>query len=163
MTHGTVKMAVVSSTFCSIDRVIRCSRRLPLPHSGSRPVIDSVFPAGAETADRGGFLYYGQERADIDISPEFNFVRSIRIFDVRNARQYEAGSEGGCERSAVVVLGTYGVQGDFSWQRSSIGTLPKDHVGLERWGDNCPSIRHRSVFVEWRDYEGKYGYEQVNY
>ena len=72
-------------------------------------------------------------------------------------------SEGDCERSAVVVLGTYGVQGDFSWQRSSIGTLPKDHVGLERWGDNCPSIRHRSVFVEWRDYEGKYGYEQVNY
>ncbi|WP_280323212.1 hypothetical protein [Sulfitobacter faviae] len=41
--------------------------------------------------------------------------------------------------------------------------MPKDHVGLERWGDNCPSIRHRSVFVEWRDYEGKYGYEQVNY
>lgn len=127
----------------------------------------SVFPAErVETADkRSDFsITLGQERADIDISgPEFNFVRSIRIFDVRHARQYEAGSEGDCERSAIVVLGTYGVQGDFSWQRSSIGTLPKDHVGLERWGDNCPSFRHRSVFVEWRDYEGRYGYEQVNY
>ena len=46
-----------------------------------------------------------QDRADIDISgPEFNFVRSIRVFDVRYARQYEAGSEGDCERNATVVL-----------------------------------------------------------
>lgn len=129
--------------------------------------LTGVFPAErVETSDRNNDFSttFGQDRADIDISgPEFNFVRSIRIFDVRNARQYETGSEGDCERSAVVVLGTYGVQGDFSWQRSSIRTLPKDHVGLERWGDNCSSIRHRSVFVEWRDYEGKYGYEQVNY
>ena len=37
------------------------------------------------------------------------------------------------------------------------------HVGLERWGQNCPGIYHRSVFVDWRDYEGNYGFEQVNY
>ncbi|MCX7561361.1 hypothetical protein OS190_17475 [Sulfitobacter sp. F26204] len=105
-----------------------------------------------------------KDRADIDISgPEFSFVRSIRVFDVRYAHQYQAGSEGDCERSAVVVLGTYGTQGDFSWRRSSISTLPKAHVGLERWGENCPSIHHRSVFVDWRDYEGNYGYEQANY
>ena len=30
-----------------------------------------------------------EDRADIDISgPEFNFVRSIRVFDVRYARQH---------------------------------------------------------------------------
>lgn len=105
-----------------------------------------------------------KDRADIDISgPEFNFVRSIRVFDVRYARQYRAGSEGDCERSAVVALGTYGTQGDFSWRRSSISTLPNVHVGLENWGDTCPRIHHRSVFVDWRDYEGNYGYEQVNY
>ena len=105
-----------------------------------------------------------QDRADIDISgPEFNFVRSIRVFDVRYARQYQAGSEGDCERSEVVVLGTYGTQGDFSWRRSTIGILPDAYVGLERWGDNCPTIHHRSVFVDWQDYEGNYGYEQVNY
>ena len=105
-----------------------------------------------------------QDRADIDISgPEFNFVRSIRVFDVRYARQYEAGSEGDCERYATVVLGTYGTQGDFSWQRSSITALPEAHVGLERWGQNCPGIYHRSVFVDWRDYDGNYDFEQVNY
>ncbi len=105
-----------------------------------------------------------QDRADIDISgPEFNFVRSIRVFDVRYARQHESGRDGDCNRSAVVVLGTYGTQGDFSWQRSSTAALPSDHVGLERWGDHCPSIYHRSVFVDWRDYEGNYGFEQVNY
>jgi hypothetical protein len=105
-----------------------------------------------------------QDRADIDISgPEFNFVRSIRVFDVRYARQHESGRDGDCNRSAVVVLGTYGTQGDFSWQRSSTAALPSAHAGLERWGDHCPSIYHRSVFVDWRDYEGNYGFEQVNY
>ena len=105
-----------------------------------------------------------QDRADIDISgPEFNFVRSIRVFDVRYARQRESGRDGDCNRSATVVLGTYGIQGDFAWQRSSIAALPADHVGLERWGQNCPGIYHRSVFVDWRDYEGNYGFEQVNY
>ena len=105
-----------------------------------------------------------QDRADIDISgPEFNFVRSIRVFDVRYARQHESGRDGDCNRSATVVLGTYGIQGDFSWQRSSITALPEAHVGLERWGQNCPGIYHRSVFVDWRDCEGNYGFEQVNY
>ena len=105
-----------------------------------------------------------QDRADIDISgPEFNFVRSIRVFDVRYARQHESGRDGDCNRSATVVLGTYGTQGDFTWQRSSVTALPSAHVGLERWGEHCPGIYHRSVFVDWRDYEGNYGFEQVNY
>lgn len=105
-----------------------------------------------------------QDRADIDISgPEFNFVRSIRVFDVRYARQHESGRDGDCNRSERVVLGTYGTQGEFSWIRSSIGALPEAHVGLERWGDTCPSVDHRSVFVDWQDYEGNYGFEQVNY
>ena len=109
-------------------------------------------------------LWLVQDRADIDISgPEFNFVRSIRVFDVRYARQHESGRDGDCNRSATVVLGTYGTQGDFSWQRSSITALPEAHDGLDHWGRNCPGIYHRSVFVDWRDYGGNYGFEQVNY
>ena len=105
-----------------------------------------------------------EDRADIDISgPEFNFVRSIRVFDVRYAWQRESGEDGDCNRSATVLLGTYGTQGDFSWQRSSPSALPEAHTGLERWGQNCPGIYHRSVFVDWRDYSGTYGFEQVNY
>ena len=105
-----------------------------------------------------------QDRADIDIrGPEFNFVRSIRVYDVRYARQRESGPDDDCNRSARVVLGTYGTQGDFAWQTSSPTALPEAHTGLERYGDNCPTIYHRSVFVEWRDYTGNYGFEQVNY
>ncbi|WP_338023253.1 hypothetical protein [Aliiroseovarius subalbicans] len=105
-----------------------------------------------------------QDRADIDISgPDFNFVRTIRVFDVRNAWQNDSGRDGECSRGALVLLGTYGTQGDFSWQLSSTSALPPAHTGLERWGDHCPSIYHRSVFVDWRDYEGNYGFEQVNY
>jgi hypothetical protein len=109
-------------------------------------------------------LHLVQDRADIDISgQEFNFVRSIRVFDVRYARQHESGRDGDCNRSANIYLGTYGIQGDFSWSRSSARVLPDSHLGLERWGLNCPSIYHRSVFVEWHDYAGIYGFEQVNY
>ena len=119
--------------------------------------VDNLVPADQA-------LRLVQDRADIDISgPEFNFVRSIRVFDVRYARQYQAGSEGDCERTASIYIGTYGTQGDFFWHRSSITALPETHVGLERWGQNCPGIYHRSVFVDWRDYEGNYGFEQVNY
>lgn len=111
----------------------------------------------------GFALHLIQDRADIDISgPEFNFVRSIRVYDVRYARQNES-RDSDCNRSETVLLGSYGIQGDFSWSRSSVAALPEAHVGLERWGDHCPSIYHRSVFVDWRDYEGNYGFEQVNY
>jgi hypothetical protein len=109
-------------------------------------------------------LHLAQDRADIDISgPEFNFVRSIRVFDVRHAWQRESGQDGDCNRSATVVLGSYDTQGDFSWSASSPSALPAAHVGLEGWGEHCPGIWHRSVFVEWRDYSGTYGFEQVNY
>ena len=110
------------------------------------------------------WLHFVQDRADIDISgPEFNFVRSIRVYDVRYARQHESGRDGDCNRSATVYIGTYGTQGEFSWARSAPAALPEAHTGLERWGHNCPSIYHRSVFVDWRDFEGNYGFEQVNY
>ena len=108
-------------------------------------------------------LAQGIGTADIDISgQEFNFVRSIRVFDVQ-AIQRESGRDGDCKRSSNVRLGSYGTQGDYRWRRSSVGELPVAHVGTERWGMSCPSIWHRSVFVEWRDYAGNYGYEQVNY
>lgn len=105
-----------------------------------------------------------QDRADIDISgPEFNFVRSIRVFDVRFASQREAGENNQCRRYALVYLGTYGTQGEFSWAVSAPTALPDAHVGLEGWGSDCPNINNRSVFVDWRDYEGNYGFEQLNY
>lgn len=87
----------------------------------------------------------------------------FRDFNVRYARQHESGRDGDCDRMAVITLGTCGVQDEFSWRRSSPSALPSAHVDLERWGEHCPSIWHRSVLVEWRDYEGSYGFEQVNY
>ena len=109
-------------------------------------------------------LHLVEDRADIDISgPEFNFVRSVRVLDVRHAWQRESGENGDCNRSATVVLGFYGTQGDFSWSASSPAALPAAHVGLEGWGEHCPRVWPRSVFVEWRDYSGNCGFEQVSY
>lgn len=135
-----------------------------LPQSLPVPAVHRLSVTDAEQLPNGLALRLVQDRADIDISgPEFNFVRSIRVFDVRYARQRESGPDDDCRRNATVILGTYGTQGDFSWARSSTSALPDAHTGLERWGENCPSIYHRSVFVDWRDYEGNYGFEQVDY
>ena len=103
--------------------------------------------------------------ADIDISgQEFNFVRSIGVYNVTYARQHESGRDGDCNRSFSLRIGSYGTQGDFQWRRgSNPSQLPAEHTGLAGFGSNCPSIFHRSVFVEWSDYEGNYGFEQVNY
>ena len=98
-----------------------------------------------------------QDRADIDISgPEFNFVRSIRVFDVLINDDRD---DGDCDRYARVRLGSYGTQGDFSWQRSNRSAIPTA-FGPTRSG--C-SLFARAVFVEWRDYLRNYGYERINY
>ncbi|MEM7729435.1 MAG: hypothetical protein AAF311_09180 [Pseudomonadota bacterium] len=129
-----------------------------------QPAVLHLAGGDAAPLPDGFALQLVQDRADIDISgPEFNFVRSIRVFDARFVRQRESGEEGDCNRMASVRMGTYGTQGDFHWSGSSVDALPDPHVGTERYGDHCPSLWHRSVFVEWRDYEGNYGYEQVNY
>jgi len=151
-----------------LDLVSPLPQSFPVPQQQDitrpAPAVLKLREPSVEKLPEGFALRLVQERADIDISgPDFNFVRSIRVFDVRYARQGESGSEGDCERSANIVLGTYGIQGEFSWARSSTAALPDAHVGLERWGENCPNIYHRSVFVDWRDYEGNYGFEQVNY
>lgn len=138
----------------------------PGPAISSRDLSPQHRPATDENNDRrlpDGFALLLAQSADIDISgPEFNFVRSIRVYDVRYAAQNHPG-EGGCMRYASVYLGSYSTQGAFSWARSTPEALPAAHVGLETWGMNCPELYHRSVFVDWRDYEGNYGFEQVNY
>ena len=98
-----------------------------------------------------------QDRAEIDISgPEFNFVRSIRVFDVYIDDDRH---DGDCDRFERIRLGSYGVQGDFSWQGSNRAAVPPA-FGPTRSG--C-SLRARAVFVEWRDYQGNYGFERVDY
>lgn len=128
----------------------------------AQPALLRITGGTAAPLPDGFALQLVQDRADIDISgPEFNFVRSIRVFDARFVRQREGRED--CNRSASVRMGSYGTQGDFRWTGSSVAALPAAHVGTEGFGSDCPSIWHRSVFVEWHDYEGNYGYEQVNY
>lgn len=110
--------------------------------------------------------------ADINISgPEFNFVRSIRVYSVEAASQHSK-KDDVCQQYQNVKVGTYGVQGDFNWQRSRVESLPEAVTGFDHWegrngvprySSSCRRIYQRSVFVDWKDYEGNYGFEQVNY
>lgn len=106
--------------------------------------------------------------ADVDIGgAEFDFVRSIRVYSVEHASQ-RRNRDGDCIQTQRVRLGTYGEQGDFNWRSSSVMVLPEAVEGYDGWqGRNgaasCGSVRLRTVFIDWRDYEGNYDFEQVNY
>lgn len=131
--------------------------------TSEKAFVQLLFPSWTATL-QGSLIHNIKQHADIDISgQEFDFVRSIRVFDVRHARQYVAGRDGGCVQTAIIYLGTYSTQGDFSWTRSNPEALPSAHSGLELWGTDCPYVSHRSVFVDWHDYNGNYGFEQVDY
>lgn len=112
------------------------------------------------------------EGADIDISdPVFDFVRSIRVFDV-DWWEYDHENQHGdhdCRRwKQRVRVGTYGLQGDFSWRDSDPGDAQGGDAawfGFHTRADNSCSHagRFRGVGVEWRDHEGNHGYEVVRY
>lgn len=127
-------------------------------------LLEAVKSDDSRDAHDRSSAWHLAQAADIDISgPQFDFVRSIRVFNVRQADQYDSGHKGGCIRTASVLVGRYGDQGEFAWHRTDLQALPDAHIGLENWGLDCPDVYHRSVFVDWRDFTGNYGYEQVDY
>lgn len=117
----------------------------------SRPGLAQVFVAQASVG--GG--------ADIDISGiEFDFVRSIRVWDVRYYSHRRRGRDEGCSEQIYMRLGSYGEQGEFGWQytspeRAPSWVLPSLQCSSSNW--------RRGVGVEWEDHEGNHGYEWVAY
>jgi hypothetical protein len=99
--------------------------------------------------------------ADIDISGlEFDFVRSIRVWDVRHYSHRERGRDDDCSESYNMRLGTYGMQGGFGWQWTTPAAAPRWVLPSRR----CSSSNwRRGVGVEWEDHEGNHGYEWVAY
>lgn len=101
-----------------------------------------------------------QDTADVDISnPAFDFVRSIRVFEITYQQRRSSG--GDCTSWSAVFEGSYGAQGDYRRSRSTTSAIPE--ASDFRNPHSCASYRHRSVFVEWRDFEGTYGHEEVHY
>ena len=99
-------------------------------------------------------------QADVDISdPAFDFVRSICVFEI--TYQQRRSSDGDCNSWGSVYIGSYGEQGDYTRRRSSTSAVPEaSNFAIPA---SCSSYWHRSVFVEWQDYEGTYGHEEVHY
>lgn len=99
--------------------------------------------------------------ADIDISdPAFDFVRSIKVWDVRHFSHRARGREGDCTIEQNINLGTYGPQGAFSWRRASYIEAPSWVLPVT----SCSSSSsRRGVGVEWKDYEQREGTEWVSY
>ena len=115
-------------------------------------------PMGPTSDDGVALRVAGQ--ADVDISdPAFDFVRSIRVFEI--TYQQRRNREGDCSSWGSVYEGSYGAQGDYTRRRSSPGAVPA--ASDFDVPSDCLNFRHRSVFVEWRDYEGIYGHDEVHY
>ena len=99
-------------------------------------------------------------QADVDISdPAFDFVRSIRVFEI--TFQMQPNSDGDCNSSSSIFEASYGSQGNYIRKRS--GPLAVPAASGFNLPNECRNYWYRSVFVEWRDYQGRYGSEEVNY
>jgi hypothetical protein len=100
------------------------------------------------------------DRADVDISdPTYDFVRSIHVYQTEFGQIH--GHDDKCTRWSSVRLGTYGAQGEYAWSESATDKLP-DASGF-RQPVYCETYVYRSVLVDWRDFEGHYGFEEVRY
>lgn len=100
------------------------------------------------------------EEADIDISASaFDFVRSIRVYHIVFT-QWKI-PDGGCERFDSTRLGFYGPQGAYRWVPSSVAEIPEASA-LPTTGQ-CNRVDYRAVFVDWRDFAGNYGFDEVRY
>ncbi|MBA3911922.1 MAG: hypothetical protein C0524_19095 [Rhodobacter sp.] len=105
-------------------------------------------------------LHLIQDRADVDISdPAYDFVRSIHVFQIEYWRRRNR--DGDCNTTSNIREGTYGEQGEFSWARSTPARIPS--ASAFRPGTSCSDYWFRGVFVDWTDYEGTYGFEEVRY
>lgn len=99
--------------------------------------------------------------ADIDISdPAFDFVRSIRVWDVRWFSHREQGRDDECRLSYTINVGTYGVQGQFGWRRAHLNDAPSWVIPYKGCRDGN---QRRGVGVEWNDFEAVHDYEWVSY
>ena len=99
--------------------------------------------------------------ADIDLSDAvFDFLRSIRVWDVRHYSHQEHGQNDTCDERSRINLGTYDRQGQFRWDRSDPAALP---TWLLPSRECRVSNVLRAVGVEWRDYAGNHGHEIVRY
>jgi hypothetical protein len=99
-------------------------------------------------------------QADVDISePAFDFVRSIRVFEITYQMDQSDGSS--CTTWSSVFEGSYNSQGAYSRRSSTPSAVPQ--ASGFREPQECRTYSYRSVFVEWRDYQGSYGSEEVHY
>ena len=99
-------------------------------------------------------------RVDVNIPDTvLDVIRSIRVFEI--SYQQQKSSDGSCNTGGTVHLGSYGAQGDYSRRRSSVTAIPpSSEIAVPT---DCHLYAYRSVFVEWRDYEGSYDHEEVRY
>ena len=134
---------------------------LPDPRSPLRDIVfRPALQAGPVTEAENDIVDVQAEQADIDISgAAFDYVRSIRVYHILYS-QSESRDES-CNRDGVMLLGSYGPQGAFSWDPSDLAQVPS--ASALRIPTGCDSYSFRSVLVEWRDQAGTYDFEEVRY
>ncbi|WP_237212762.1 hypothetical protein [Ruegeria lacuscaerulensis] len=93
-------------------------------------------------------------------SPDFDVVRSIRVWDVRHYSYRRRSREGDCERSLDLVVGSYDDHANFQWSERAPAPIPS-WLSL---GNRCePPSYFRGVGVEWTDTFGFSDYELIRY
>lgn len=150
-----------NQTFRSLLAKHEGQQQYPQSTPETANIIPLVYRPSESIGDAIAKQVAAGDGADIDISGRaFDFVRSIKVWNVMHYSHGPRGRDDECRESASIQLGTYGVQGDFSWTPSAPGPVPSFVIPSK----SCrPGSHTRAVGIEWEDYEGNHGQEVVNY
>ncbi len=135
---------------------------LPAKISSEPMIVDAFFSSQPASSFRDPIKADLQPTpVSVDLSsPDFDVVRSIRVWDVRHYSYRRRSREGDCERSLDLVVGSYDDNVSFQWSERSPAPIPS-------WlplGNRCePPSYFRGVGVEWTDIFGVSDYELIRY
>lgn len=113
-----------------------------------------------QDADEGFAKLWDAVIPGVDDAGTFNFIRSIRVYNIMGYSHREVGRDSECRERSSIQLGQYAENGNYVWSGLAPAAVPA-WVGMRL---TCiPPSFYRGVGFEWTDYEGTHGTHVVRY
>lgn len=143
------------SAECTAAKAVMIQRITPFPIEPPLQIWNCPMGGPSITSGSSG-------SADIS-GPDFDFVRSIKVWHVQNYIHHDNG-EHGCRLQESVAVGSYDAVGDYRWTQSSYDQTPDFVIPQKTCSEpGTHANSRRGVGLEWTDHTGNPSNEWVSY
>lgn len=181
-------MGVSTPRIPAIPRIVETRYSAPLQHLIPEPSLTDTFwdtQLATLALGDGAKIYKARNRpSGVIAASEFDFIRAIKVWQLEYLQER---TRGGCERRNQSRLGTYDLQGAYTWTPHSLrneSIVGFEHNGFDRekqpifsysWDAPlsatiheadvraCGTFSYRAVVVTWTDYLGNPSAQEVRY